>query len=140
MSELLPNFLEGRWQTGSGKGTALFDPVTGEELVRVDATGHDLAAAFAFARDTGGAALRAMTYPQRAAMLGAIAKHLGANKEAYYDISTRNSGTVKNDTLVAVAGLTMMGTPDSSAWSKMWWTRASCLRARFPSSAAALRA
>jgi len=104
MSELLPNYLEGRWQTGSGKGTALFDPVTGEELVRVDATGHDLAAAFRFARDVGGAALRAMTYPQRAAMLGAIAKHLGANKEAYYDISTRNSGTVKNDTMVDVDG------------------------------------
>ncbi|MFM2112557.1 MAG: aldehyde dehydrogenase, partial [Pseudomonadota bacterium] len=104
MSELLPNYLEGRWQTGSGKGVALMDPVLGEELVRVDATGHDLGAAFRFARETGGAALRAMTYPQRAAMLSNIVKLLGANKEAYYEISTRNSGTVKNDTMVDVDG------------------------------------
>jgi 3,4-dehydroadipyl-CoA semialdehyde dehydrogenase len=104
MSELLPNFLQGQWQTGSSKGTPLFDPVLGDELVRVDATGHDLAAAFAFARETGGAALRAMTYPERAAMLGNIAKLLGANKDAYYEISTRNSGTVKNDTMVDVDG------------------------------------
>ena len=61
MTELLSNFLAGQWQTGSGTGAALFDPVLGTELVRVDATGLDLAAGFAFAREQGGAALRALT-------------------------------------------------------------------------------
>jgi 3,4-dehydroadipyl-CoA semialdehyde dehydrogenase len=28
MSELLSNFVAGRWQAGSGAGTPLFDPVT----------------------------------------------------------------------------------------------------------------
>ena len=60
MTELLPNHVAGRWQTGTGAGAMLFDPVLGTELVRVDATGLDLAAAFAFARQTGGAALRAL--------------------------------------------------------------------------------
>jgi 3,4-dehydroadipyl-CoA semialdehyde dehydrogenase len=104
MTELLSNYLSGQWQTGKGVGTALHDPVLGIELVRVDASGLNLAAAFAFARHNGCAALRALTYAQRAAMLGAASKVLQANRDAYYDISTANSGTVKNDTAVDVDG------------------------------------
>jgi 3,4-dehydroadipyl-CoA semialdehyde dehydrogenase len=104
MTELLPNYICGKWQSGSGKGTPLFDPVLSTELVRVDATGLDLAAAFTFAREKGGAALRSLTYQQRAHLLSAAVQVLQANKDAYYEISTANSGTVKNDTAVDVEG------------------------------------
>jgi 3,4-dehydroadipyl-CoA semialdehyde dehydrogenase len=104
MTELLSNFVAGRWQAGVGIGSTLIDPVLGTELVRVDATGLDLAAAFGFARAQGGAALRAMSYRERGAMLAAVGKVLQANRDAYYDISTANSGTVKNDTAVDVDG------------------------------------
>ena len=104
MSELLSNHISGQWQSGTGAGTALLDPVLGTELVRVDATGLDLAAAFRFARETGGAALRALTYKQRAALLSAAVKVLQTHRDAYYEISTANSGTVKNDTAVDVDG------------------------------------
>lgn len=101
---LLENFVAGRWQAGTGTGTPLFDAVLGTELARVDATGIDLAEAFRFARETGGAALRALTYQQRAALLAQAVKVLQANRDAYYDIATANSGTVKNDTAVDVDG------------------------------------
>ena len=104
MTELLANHVCGRWQTGSGPGTALTDPVLGTELVRVDATGLDLAAAFAYARDTGGAALRAMSYAQRASMLEAALKVMQGQRDAYYAIATANSGTVKNDSAVDIDG------------------------------------
>jgi 3,4-dehydroadipyl-CoA semialdehyde dehydrogenase len=104
MTELLSNYLGGRWQAGSGAGTALLDPVLGTELVRVDATGLDLAAGFDFAREQGGAALRALTYRERAALLSAALKVLQANRDAYYDIATANSGTVKNDSAVDIDG------------------------------------
>ncbi|MDR3368200.1 3,4-dehydroadipyl-CoA semialdehyde dehydrogenase [Rhodoferax sp.] len=104
MSELISNFLAGQWQTGNGAGTALIDPVLGTELVRVDATGLDLAAGFAFARNQGGAALRALSYRERAAMLGAAVKVLQANRDAYYEMATANSGTVKNDSAVDIDG------------------------------------
>jgi 3,4-dehydroadipyl-CoA semialdehyde dehydrogenase len=103
-TELLPNYLGGQWQHGSGAGTPLFDPVTGAELVRVDATGLDLAAGFAFAREQGGAALRALTYRQRGALLGAVLKVLQSQRDAYYEIATANSGTVKNDSAVDIDG------------------------------------
>lgn len=104
MTELISNFLAGQWQTGSGTGTTLLDPVLGTELVRVDATGLDLAAGFAFARNQGGAALRALSYRERAAMLAASVKVLQANRDAYYEIATANSGTVKNDSAVDIDG------------------------------------
>lgn len=104
MTELLSNHIGGRWVAGVGAGTALFDPVLGSELVRVDATGLDLARGFQFARDKGGAALRALTYRQRGELLAAIVKVLQANRDAYYEIATANSGTVKNDSAVDIDG------------------------------------
>ncbi|MEO7955024.1 MAG: 3,4-dehydroadipyl-CoA semialdehyde dehydrogenase, partial [Polaromonas sp.] len=104
MTELLRNYLGGLWQAGTGVGTALIDPVLGTELVRIDATGLDLGAGFDFAREQGGAALRALTYRERAAMLGAALKVLQANRDAYYDIATANCGTVKNDSAVDIDG------------------------------------
>jgi 3,4-dehydroadipyl-CoA semialdehyde dehydrogenase len=104
MTELLANHVAGRWQTGTAAGTPLFDPVQGTELARVDATGLDLPGAFRFARESGGAALRAMTYRQRAGLLAAIVKVLQANRDHYYEIATANSGTVKNDSAVDIDG------------------------------------
>ena len=104
MKPLLPNFIAGRWQAGNGNGTPLFDPVLGTELVRVDATGIDLPAAFQFAREQGGSALRALTYAQRAELLAAVVKVLQANRDAYYEIATANSGTVKNDSAIDIDG------------------------------------
>ncbi|WP_374408952.1 3,4-dehydroadipyl-CoA semialdehyde dehydrogenase [Hydrogenophaga sp.] len=101
---LLPNHLAGRWQTGTGRGQTLLDPVLGTPLVRVDNTGLDLAEGFAFAREQGGAALRALSYGERAAMLAAVVKVLQANRDAYYDIATRNSGTVTKDSAVDIDG------------------------------------
>lgn len=104
MTEILANFAAGRWQTGTGPGAVLTDPVLGTELVRVDSTGLDLAEAFAFARDRAGPALRAMTYRERSALLGAVVKVLQAHRDAYYDIATANAGTVKNDSAVDIDG------------------------------------
>jgi 3,4-dehydroadipyl-CoA semialdehyde dehydrogenase len=104
MTELLKNFVHGEWVAGQGAGTPLFDPVTGQELVRVSSQGLDLPRAFTFARERGGAALRAMSYGQRAAMLGGLAKALQAHREAYYEIATANSGTTKADSSIDIDG------------------------------------
>lgn len=104
MTEPLANYLGGRWQPGSGDGSPLFDPVLAGELVRVDATGLDLDAGFAFARQHGGAALRAMTYRERAALLSAVAECLQQRRDSYYEIALANSGTVKRDSAIDIDG------------------------------------
>jgi 3,4-dehydroadipyl-CoA semialdehyde dehydrogenase len=101
---LLPNFFAGRWQTGTGAGTPMFDPVLGTELARVSSAGIDLAEGFAFAREQGGAALRALSYGQRAALLSKIVEVLQANRDAYYEIATANSGTLAKDSGVDIDG------------------------------------
>lgn len=104
MTELLHNIVAGERVAGSGAGSVLRDPVTGAALVRVSREGLDLAAAFTHARDLAGAALRAMSYGQRAALLGEIARLLQANRDAYYEIATANSGTVQADSAIDIDG------------------------------------
>ena len=91
MTELLKNHVAGEWVAGAGEGVTLSDPVTGEALVRVSSEGLDLAHAFRFARDEAGAALRALTYAQRAARLAEIVKLLQAKRDDYYAIAIANS-------------------------------------------------
>jgi 3,4-dehydroadipyl-CoA semialdehyde dehydrogenase len=56
-ASLFPNLMADRWQTGTGAGIPLLDPVLGTDLARVASTGIDLAEAFADDRETGGPAL-----------------------------------------------------------------------------------
>lgn len=100
----LPNLAAGRWQTAGGEGLPLVDPVTGAALVEVGNDGLDLAEAYRFAREQGGAALRALSYAQRAQLLQQIAEVLSANRPAYEAIATANSGTVKADSAVDIDG------------------------------------
>ena len=77
---LLPNFVAGQWVDGQGAGSVLTDPVTGAALARVSSAGLDLPAAFAFAREQGGAALRALSYGERAALLKHVGEVLAAHE------------------------------------------------------------
>lgn len=104
MNQPLPNYLGGRWVAGRGAGTPLFDPVLGHELVRVDANGLDLTGGFAHARQTGGAALRALTYRERGELLAAVARVLQSHRDSYFEIATANSGTVKTDSAIDIDG------------------------------------
>lgn len=104
MTELLANHWAGRWQHGTGPGTPLFDPVLGTELVRVSREGLDIEQGFAFAREAGGRALRALGYRERAGLLARIAEVLQAHREAYHEIATANSGTTRKDSGVDIDG------------------------------------
>lgn len=104
MTPLLPNHWAGRWQYGTGPGIALIDPVLGHELARVSSDGLDLAQGFAYAREVGGRALRALSYRERADLLGGVVEVLQANREAYFEIAIANSGTTRQDSAVDIDG------------------------------------
>src|SRR5262245_28282996 len=104
MTDLLPNYLSGRWQLGTEPGATLMDPVRGDALVRVSAKGLDLRAAFAYAREHGGESMRELSYRQRGELLAAAVEVLKANRDAYFEIATANSGTVKNDSAMDIDG------------------------------------
>lgn len=101
---MLGNHVGGRWVEGRGEGTPLVDPVLGDELARASTEGLDLAAALDYARTTGGAALRALTYGERGALLRSVADTLAGHREGYYATAQANSGNTKADAAIDIEG------------------------------------
>ena len=100
----LASFVSGAWKEGTGAGTALVDPVTGEELARASTEGINLGAAMDHAREVGGPALRAMTFAERGQLLRSISETLVANRDAYAEIALKNSGNTKIDAAIDIDG------------------------------------
>ncbi len=100
----LESLIAGEWTPGSGEGRALVNPVTGETVAHADATGLDFAQAMEFARGTGGAALRAMSFAERGKLLRAVADVLVANRDKYEEIARINSGNTKVDASIDIDG------------------------------------
>lgn len=100
----LANYLSGRWQEGQGPGTPLTDPVTGDVLASVSSDGLDLAAALDHSRRVGNPALAALSYGERAALLGRIAEVLSSHRETYFALSLQNSGATEGDASFDVDG------------------------------------
>ncbi|HWS34319.1 MAG TPA: phenylacetic acid degradation bifunctional protein PaaZ [Actinoplanes sp.] len=103
MSTLLESYTAGRWYRAADEGAPLLDATTGDEVARISSRGLDLTAMLTHARTTGGPALRALTFHERAAALKAVAKHLLAGKDEFYDLSVRTGATTR-DTAVDVDG------------------------------------
>lgn len=104
MTPYLHNYLSGQWQPEARTANVLRDPVTGDELARTGGHAEGLDAGFEFARTEGAAALQAMTYGERAALLAEVGKVLQANRDDYYAIALANSGTTQADSAVDIEG------------------------------------
>lgn len=100
----LQSYVSGRWQEGSATGRPLVNAATGAVLATADSTGLDLAAGITHARDKGGAALHAMTFAERGALLKAMADALQAKRADYDAIARDNSGNTKTDAMVDIDG------------------------------------
>jgi 3,4-dehydroadipyl-CoA semialdehyde dehydrogenase len=79
-AEALESYLGGSWSRGHGAEIELVDPTNGSVLATASAPSVDLKAAVAFAREHGGPALRALSYAERAKLLGPVADVLAANR------------------------------------------------------------
>jgi oxepin-CoA hydrolase / 3-oxo-5,6-dehydrosuberyl-CoA semialdehyde dehydrogenase len=100
---VLRSYVGGTWQAPAADGKPVFDAVTGEEVARVSAAGVDMAAALAYGRSAGGAALRELTFHQRAALLKALGSMLREHRDELYALSARTGATL-NDAKFDVDG------------------------------------
>ncbi|HEY3629772.1 MAG TPA: phenylacetic acid degradation bifunctional protein PaaZ, partial [Jatrophihabitantaceae bacterium] len=91
---MLRSYVAGSWFTAADEGVPLHDAVTGEEITRVSSTGVDMRAALEYGRQTGGPALRELTFHQRAALLKALASNLREHRDELYALSTRTGATL----------------------------------------------
>ena len=97
------NYALGKWITGDGDGTPLFNAITGEEIGKATSKGLDFNQMMVHARKVGGPALRKMTFQQRGLMLKALALHLHSVKDKFYQLSYA-TGATKIDSWIDIEG------------------------------------
>ncbi|SMY10025.1 phenylacetic acid degradation bifunctional protein PaaZ [Flavimaricola marinus] len=89
----IESFVVGRWVAPGEGAREIENAVTGAVIARAGNDALDAAAMLEHARRKGGAALRAMTFHQRAGMIKALALALNEKKQALYDLSFASGGT-----------------------------------------------
>jgi oxepin-CoA hydrolase/3-oxo-5,6-dehydrosuberyl-CoA semialdehyde dehydrogenase len=99
----LPNYIQGQWLEHEGAGIAQFNAVTGEQIGTCGSEGLDYAAMRTYAMETGGAALRRMTFQERGLMLKKLALHMHGLRKKYYPISSM-TGATKVDSWIDIDG------------------------------------
>ncbi len=103
MVQKVESFVLGKW-TGPGKGArSISHAITGDIIAEAGNDSLDYGGMVDFAKREGGAALRAMSFHQRAGMLKKLALYLNEHKAKLYDVSFATGGTA-TDHMVDVDG------------------------------------
>jgi 3,4-dehydroadipyl-CoA semialdehyde dehydrogenase len=100
----LGSFLQDAWVRGSGATQVLLDPSTEETIAEVSTEGLDFAGALRFARETGGAALRSLTFKERGEIIANVSRVIHANRDALLDLAMKNGGNTRSDAKFDVDG------------------------------------
>ncbi|TPV94266.1 MAG: 3,4-dehydroadipyl-CoA semialdehyde dehydrogenase [Myxococcales bacterium FL481] len=101
----LRSYLGGDWRPGVGDEIALVNPSHAGRIGHVRRA-QGLALAVAHARDTGGPALRALTFAQRGRLLERMAAVIHAERDALLDLAGRSGGNTRGDAKFDVDGAT----------------------------------
>ena len=97
------SFAAGEWVAPDANARMIENAVNGAPLGRAGNDTLDVQGMLDHARQTGGPALRALTFHDRARMLKALAAHLGKHKHALYDLSFA-TGATQTDHMIDIDG------------------------------------
>ncbi|MEQ1949293.1 MAG: 3,4-dehydroadipyl-CoA semialdehyde dehydrogenase [Bryobacteraceae bacterium] len=101
---VLESFIAGKKIAGTGSGSTLGNPSTGEPVARCSSQGLDLAAALEYSRRLGGPALKALPFADRAELLWNIADALFKGRKLWMEIAQTNAGNTKADASMDIDG------------------------------------
>ena len=119
------SYANARWIEPGAASRAIHGPVTGIKIAEAGGAPLDVQAMLDWARDTGGPALRAMTFHERAKMLKALALYISERKEELYALNpltgaTRCDGAVDIDggigTMLVIASKGRREMPDGHVY------------------------
>ena len=99
----ISSFAAGAWTPPGPGARAIASAITGAPFATAGNDDLDVQAMLDHARGTGGPALRALTFHQRARILKALAQVLSEHKQALYDLSFETGATQK-DHLIDIDG------------------------------------
>ncbi|MDT7790256.1 MAG: oxepin-CoA hydrolase / 3-oxo-5,6-dehydrosuberyl-CoA semialdehyde dehydrogenase [Pseudonocardiales bacterium] len=100
---MLESYVAGSWFRAQAEGEPLLDATTGEVVARLSSDGLDPRTMVEHARHAGGPAIRELTFHQRALLLKELAKHLSADKDFLYALSSR-TGATRRDSMIDIDG------------------------------------
>ena len=99
----LQNYALGHWVEGEGQGKPLYNAINGDLIAYASSDGLRFGEMMTYARETGGPALRKMTFHERGRMLKSLALHLYGMKDVFYPTSYQ-SGATKADSWIDIEG------------------------------------
>ena len=99
----LKSYIQGGWRAGEREAQQLRDATTGQVIAEASSAGVDFAGVIDYARQTGGPALRKLTFHERAGMLKRLAKLLTEKKDEFYALSYA-TGATKSDSWIDIDG------------------------------------
>lgn len=102
------SYANGAWIAPGAGARDIADAVTGEVFARAGNSALDVAGMRDYARTKGGAALRAMTFHERAKMIKALALHLKQHRDALYQLSYRTGATLADSQIDIDGGISTM--------------------------------
>ena len=102
----LRSYVQGRWHQADSDLVPLHNPCTEEPIAEAGSRGVDFGAAYEHARDTGGPALRGMSFAQRGELLSAMSKALYAKRDELIALSSLNTGVTRKDAKFDLDGAT----------------------------------
>lgn len=114
----LRSYVAGGWHEATSGFRTLVNPSTEEEVARASSEGVDFARVMEHALETGGPALREMSYAERAGLLKAMSKALREHRDELLELSRVNTGTTRPHGAFDVDGAT-----GTLAWYAGWGRR-----------------
>jgi oxepin-CoA hydrolase/3-oxo-5,6-dehydrosuberyl-CoA semialdehyde dehydrogenase len=105
----LKNYTCGEWKLCEGEGRVLHHAVTGEKIATSGSAGLDFAGMLEWGRTKGGPTLRAMTFPERAAILKTMAATLNGHVDEFHEIAASYGATRHDGTLDIEGGIGALG-------------------------------
>jgi len=99
----LRSYVDGVWFEAADGFTEVRSAVDGRTVGLVSSSGIDFQRVLDHARHTGGPALRALTFHQRADAIKRLAAYLNERKERFYDLSY-DTGATRKDSWVDIDG------------------------------------
>jgi oxepin-CoA hydrolase/3-oxo-5,6-dehydrosuberyl-CoA semialdehyde dehydrogenase len=105
---MLHSYIGGKWHAATDDGKRLLDAATGEEVARISDSSLDYLAMMDHARSTGGPALRALTFTQRAALLTSLGKYLTGRLTEFHALSSRTGATRRDSKFDVDGGIAVL--------------------------------
>src|SRR6476660_4424658 len=95
-TQQLLNYERDRWIAGDGNLAEIPSAIDGSPVAMTGSSGVDFGAMLAHAREVGGAALRKLTFHDRARMIKALGLAIVARKEELYELNYQTGATRKD--------------------------------------------